>query len=424
MANDIDEAAVHVLVQYLDPDARKGLTKLSRVGRDCVLISSPNAKLRFSLAEGVSPAAANAVRAGLLVRGQFNTALLLECGHSPVSADISAQISALAECLQGASEGIREVELRGTSAARPTPTCTAAQLMQRVVLPALPHITTLTLTHFPCSLPALAQLSQLRKVSFSLPTQPADPPANDHQIASLAAFLSQVTSLELHNCSAPAACSVFSQAPITHTLTHFATDAPLTDELARLLVDKAPALKDLCVREVALTTGELRDSQWVVERLTVTRLGAFPQSLATLPRSTADEFVLSSDELMICSEVSCIALMQTRIVLAKVRTHRSTAPWLQRAAQRAAGCEPYMASHHVPRATCSVRLCAFSCRVVQRSRPSACSAGISMFVQSWCETSAPRCRSCCSACGSKTVPQSPFTTAPPTSPTHRGSRPC
>ncbi len=217
--------AIHLLetLGLLDTHARNAISRVSKGGLDCILSCAPKARLRLSLAACARHSTISAVRARLLTRGRLPTALVLECGHSPVSAAVLAQVSALAQCLQGASQGIREVELRGTSATEPMPTCTTAQLMQRVVLPALPHITTLTLTHCPCSLPAPAQLSQLRKVSVTVPTEPDHAPVDQPSFSRLARFLSQITSLEMYNCRATAACSVFSQAsphPHSHALRH------------------------------------------------------------------------------------------------------------------------------------------------------------------------------------------------------------
>ncbi len=255
--------AQHILA-HLDPPGRLALFRSSRTTRGWVLEGSEKASLQLNVSERArSPKQLPAVRSALITRTTSRTVLVLD--QCPTTGPGAGQIIAQ---LQGATACVTEVVIRALS----TPELSTVPPFP-LPCAALSHITSLQPS--PCSfkLPPSKHLPQLRSLSATL-LQCRTDGGKKALYNSINAYLAQLVSLQLDR---PAGARhqllwsrLFTPATTTHTLTKLSTDAPLCDQLLRLLLKHAPRLQELAALELALSES-FRDEQWGLRRLDITR---------------------------------------------------------------------------------------------------------------------------------------------------------
>ncbi len=157
-------------------------------------------------------------------------------------------------------------------------------LCLQAVAQAVPSLTSLTVNHCIASIPAPSLLPHLTHIDLTTEQEVVD-----EICSSIAPFLPQIRSLTL-NCCLPDLDldyfedsdteddtgipwrTLFAPDQITHTLTTLTTNAPLTDWLVELILDHAPAMRDLTTASLAVGLDWVeRGKEWEVQRLCFTQ---------------------------------------------------------------------------------------------------------------------------------------------------------
>ncbi len=253
---------------------------VSRGARDVVLQSAPRITLRLDLTGSgdidVGVRQLEGVVQRLHTRGTLPVALRVQCLNSPVSSTLTAL---LPPALQGAGAGVTEMTLEYTDGPLDG-ALDGAAVDQRVAefflqrtAAVLPNLRSLNLQHWYCTLPPPHLVPRLTQLSITGEHRlQGEPAIAAHR--SVALLLPQLSSFTYEGGAWPNPASgqegrnalVFTPASTTHTLTRLVTSDSLTDELLGLLLQHAPALRELCVRESALTTSH-RGSTWELQQL-------------------------------------------------------------------------------------------------------------------------------------------------------------
>ncbi len=180
--------------------------------------------------------------------------------------------------------------------------CMFVYCLQAVAL-ALPNLNSLTVNHCGARLPPPSNLPHLTHIDID-----TDSGAIIKVCRSIAPYLRQIQSLHI-SCEPDFYAGdyildsqvdipmrwqmLFQPQQVSHTLTTLSTNAPLTNELVQLIIDHAPALRDLTVggEEMALEQDWAgQGKEWGVQRLCLgfgqgepTEVQA--ESLALLPKT-------------------------------------------------------------------------------------------------------------------------------------------
>lgn len=231
---------------------------VSRTAQLWTLQHAPDATLRFELYGDESPNARQrqlaAARAALTARGRLPTKLSVWVFKGPANECIAAAIPSF---LWQVGQGITRLEFDCSSEGATE----LGTLFMRCLAPSVPNLTTLTLSISACAMPTPPALPLLTELTMSKVPQ--------HCCASIAPYLTQITALNIdpqHNIDEAA---FFTALITTHTttLTSLETDAGLSDALLGLLLAHAPALTELCVGPVTVTSDQHRGKQWGVKQL-------------------------------------------------------------------------------------------------------------------------------------------------------------
>ncbi len=266
--------ALFLSPQHADAATLSGIFTMCRAGRDMVLQSSRTVRLRLKMSAIRSQSLPRLSQA-LLTRGSLPVALTVQWDNHVASSEGAVL---LAGFLLAVGSAVRELAIHASV----DPNSAAiAQFLQHTAT-ACPALSRLQLKHCTPTLPPPAALPTLIHVDVA---------ANNHAqafSASLGLLLPQLHSLVFsrHQLGVPPPwAALFSPATAAQQLTQLSTTGPLTDELLGLLLDHAPALRRLTVADVGRVTGQHRDRQWGLQRLTTSV--AQLEALMQLPVSTA-----------------------------------------------------------------------------------------------------------------------------------------
>ncbi len=206
--------------------------------------------------------------------------------------------------------------------------------LQTIAL-ALPSLTSLSVGHCLASLPHPSNFPHLTHIDINTETGAAD-----EVCSSIAPYLAQITSLHLHSYDADMEVLMdywihdyipwrilFQPQQVTHTLTTLSTNAQLTDALVQVILDHAPALRDLTTRRFAVKQDWVRKGQmWGVERLClsehVSEINAV--SLALLPVTKQGHLLIEIDGTLILPYAVRFHDTTNTHTQARARTHTHT----------------------------------------------------------------------------------------------------
>lgn len=144
----------------------------------------------------------------------------------------------------------------------PTPPRLSSDILARL-LGAFPHIRRLAITGCGGNLPLPRELRSLEELSLTDISEAACP--------RVTCYIPKITSLELHEVSNPSAIfpAIFREYYGSTSLRKVTFSGPLNDAILKLLLEYAPSLTHLTIKELAIITEDASVLQWAVEELSL-----------------------------------------------------------------------------------------------------------------------------------------------------------